>query len=292
MLQQALNRHSQIVIPPETKYFCSFVGHSRDCQRRHLKRVSRDLQIEMRGPTDEVRSLEQVRLYYDELSTKYTARIGRTGAAYFGEKTPEHAGHLERIQRTFPFARILYLYRDGRDVAVSMSRVPWMTSNVYVTFAVWLYYYERMRRALGRNGSCVLCVKYEQLVSAPALVLRQVSSFLGLEYESSMALGCGNSAGIPDREFSWKASALRAISPERVGEWQRCLSDQQIANLERMGGKALRSLGYEVTGSIDCPFDYTFYPRLMCGIAGRLAKMPLDFVVCELVGRPLCRLWN
>ncbi len=28
MVQQALNRHPQVVIPPETKYFFSFYGHS------------------------------------------------------------------------------------------------------------------------------------------------------------------------------------------------------------------------------------------------------------------------
>ena len=43
LLQQALNRHSQIVIPPETKYFFSFLGHTRRCQHRHIDRLNADL---------------------------------------------------------------------------------------------------------------------------------------------------------------------------------------------------------------------------------------------------------
>src|SRR5215831_4421176 len=43
MVQQALNRHSQIVIPPETKFFFSFYGHSLAQQARHVRRLNADL---------------------------------------------------------------------------------------------------------------------------------------------------------------------------------------------------------------------------------------------------------
>ena len=47
---------------------------------------------------------------------------------------------MPRVRRLFPDAKILVLYRDGRDVAQSLTRVPWMSANLYVNFVVWLYY--------------------------------------------------------------------------------------------------------------------------------------------------------
>jgi hypothetical protein len=55
MLQQALNRHSQVVIPPETKFFFSFFGHPRRCQLRHIDRLNADLGINLPKPDRAVR---------------------------------------------------------------------------------------------------------------------------------------------------------------------------------------------------------------------------------------------
>lgn len=49
MLQQAFNRHSQIVIPPETKFFSDFYRRSRH-QRRHWARNQADLQLAQAPP--------------------------------------------------------------------------------------------------------------------------------------------------------------------------------------------------------------------------------------------------
>src|SRR6266852_1380392 len=140
MVQQALNRHSQIVIPPETKFFFSFCGHSRERQLRHLKRLNEDLNISMPAPATRVRSVADGRAFYEAMERQYVARLQKTDAVYFGEKTPEHTSHLPRIREMFPQAKILVLYRDGRDVALSLTRVPCMSPDPYVNFIVWLYY--------------------------------------------------------------------------------------------------------------------------------------------------------
>ena len=41
---------------------------------------------------------------------------------------------LPRIRELYPDARVVVLYRDGRDVASSLTRVPWMSPNLYVNF--------------------------------------------------------------------------------------------------------------------------------------------------------------
>src|SRR5437016_6151356 len=134
MVQQALNRHSQIVIPPETKYFFSFFGHSRGQQRRHVRRLNEDLRINLPTPARRIRSLDEGRDFYEIMARQYVERLQKKSVASFGEKTPEHTGHLLRIRQMFPRAKIIVLSRDGRDVALSLTKVPWMSSNLYVNF--------------------------------------------------------------------------------------------------------------------------------------------------------------
>src|SRR5271168_3759057 len=98
MVQQALNRHSQIVIPPETKVFFSFFGQSRKRQLRHLERLNQDLNIRLPRPKARVDSLAEGRAFYESMARRYLERLEKQDAVYFGEKTPEHTGHLPRIQ--------------------------------------------------------------------------------------------------------------------------------------------------------------------------------------------------
>jgi hypothetical protein len=125
MVQQALNRHSQIVIPPETKLFYCFFGHSRSQQARHVARLNADLGIDLHPPAAAVRSAEEGRSFYERLTRLYVAQRQKRGVAYFGEKSPSNTGYLPQLRQMFPEAKILILYRDGRDVAVSLSRMPW-----------------------------------------------------------------------------------------------------------------------------------------------------------------------
>lgn len=54
MLQQVLNRHSQIAIPPETGFFSDFVGRSRRRQASQVRRINADLKIDLPAPTSRV----------------------------------------------------------------------------------------------------------------------------------------------------------------------------------------------------------------------------------------------
>ena len=68
MLQQALNRHAQIAIPPETKFFSSFLGHSQRCQLRRLARINRDLQINLPAPACTIRKQADARAFFAQNS--------------------------------------------------------------------------------------------------------------------------------------------------------------------------------------------------------------------------------
>jgi hypothetical protein len=287
MVQQALNRHSRVAIPPETKYFFSFFGHPRRRQARHVERLNADLGIRLPTPARRVRSAADGRDYYELMARLYVRRLKKKGVTAFGEKTPEHTGLLPRVRRLFPDAKILVLYRDGRDVAQSLTQVPWMSSNLYVNFVVWLYYQWVVRQE--RQGACpeVHFARYEDIVADPEKQLSAILNFLGLPYEPAVVEGYGNREGVPERELAWKGRALGRISRERVGVFRRELSADQIAVLERLGRAALPELGYELVTGGDRRLSPVFFMSLSYQLSRLAWRLPWRSAVRELFSRLL-----
>ena len=286
MVQQALNRHSRIVIPPETKFFFSFFGHPRRRQARHIQRINADLGIQLATPTRKVCSVAEGRACYEALARQYLARQPKRDVACFGEKTPEHTGLLPRIRELFPSARVLVLYRDGRDVASSLTRVPWLSPNLYVNFLVWLYYSRIVREEMKSASPHVYFARYEAIVADPERELRSILAFLDVPYESAVAEGHGNREGIPEREVAWKGRALQPITTERAGAFRRELTDDQIEILERLGRTALPSLGYPLLTGGKRSLSPALLLSLACHLSHLVSRLPWNSMVKDL----FCRL--
>jgi len=261
LLQQALNRHSQIAIPPETAYL-TFLKCSAKVQREHLQRINADLQIALPMPMGRIWRPEEANGLFWEMARQYLQQANRSEVTHFGEKSPEHQRRLQLLWQTFPDAKVILIYRDGRGVAHSCTKLPWMSPDLYVNFALWLHYYQIQKRVAAAKNPHLLIVKYEDLATNPEQELRKVLTFLDLPFEDAVAHGRGNRDGIAAWEFPWKSSALERINTTRMTTWRRDLSTEQISILESWGGRALRELGYELATNGKGRLPLFFYPRL------------------------------
>ena len=246
MLQQALNRHSAVAIPPETSFFSNVVGRSHRRQRAQLQRINADLQIDLPAPPRPIRNDSQARTLYEQLAGLYLERVAKEDVEYFGEKTPRHLLHLDKIRALFPDAKIILIFRDGRAVTLSLTKTPWGCRDPYFNFVMWLRYVRTQRRLERERPLDFLCVKYEDLVTEPEVQLRKVTEFLGLTFEPTMIESGGAKHGVPEWEREWKARAAEPITSSRIDVWRSELPDRVIAHMERLGGDALRALGYEL----------------------------------------------
>lgn len=261
MLQQALNRHPCIAVPPETAFF-TFLGLSCRHQRKHLQRVNADLLIDLPAPSKKIAESAEGRELYEMMAQQYLGRLGRAGITHFGEKTPEHLRRLGLIKQLFPEAKIILIYRDGRDVACSLKKLPWMSGDLYVNFWLWLHYYQLQTKAVALRDPNLICVKYEELVTNPDQEFRKILEFLALPHDPQVAGGFGNREGVPLWETSWKGQALERVTSRRIGLWRNELSIRQIRVLERWGKNALRGLGYELTTCGEYRLPFWFFPEL------------------------------
>jgi hypothetical protein len=286
MVQQALNRHSRVVIPPETKYFFSFIGHSKKRQVQHVERINADLKINLPRPEKRIDSVAEGRAFYELMARQYVERQGNKDVLCFGEKTPEHTGLVPVIREMFPRARIIVLYRDGRDVASSLSRMPWMSPNLYVNFALWLYYHWVVHKEGLTACPLTYFARYEDIVQNPEKELRGILQFLDIDYEPAVAKGYGNREGVPEREVAWKSRALQRITTDRIGVFQDELTIDQIGMLERMGGDTLLSLGYPLVTTQRTPLS----PGVVLSFAYHLSKLVYRLPSLSVVNELLCRL--
>ena len=62
--------------------------------------------------------------YRAALEAPFLAYAELHGKPRWADKTPYYVGELDQVKRVFPEARIVNLVRDGRDVALSLLRVP------------------------------------------------------------------------------------------------------------------------------------------------------------------------
>jgi hypothetical protein len=193
---------------------------------------------------------------------RYLERLGKPGVTQLGEKTPGHLRCLPEIRALFPDSRIILIYRDGRDVALSLTGVPWMHHDLYVNFAMWLYYYRIHRNLLKQRFENICYVKYEELVAQPERSLRAILDFLDLPFEPQVVLGKGNQEGIVDREHDWKWRALEPITTDRACRWRNDLTPTQVERLERWGRHALLALGYELASGGERRLPVWFFPKL------------------------------
>ena len=86
-------------------------------------------------------------------------------ALYFGDSTPVNMMHADQIHQLMPEARFINVIRDGRDVAVSISKERWGPNDPYEALSWWANRVYRAAVALKRvNPESVLQFRIEDLI--------------------------------------------------------------------------------------------------------------------------------
>jgi hypothetical protein len=175
------------------------------------------------------------------------------GKPFSGEKDPEYVRQLPLVHRLFPEARSVHIIRDGREVA--LSTLEWVTPTRYLgRLGLWadepvavcaLWWRQQVlagRRGRGLVGAdrC-LEVRYEDLVTAPELVMREITSFIDLPFDSATV----NYHDGRTREEAGLTSKQRWLPPTAgLRDWRATLCERDLQLFEALAGGLLDALGY------------------------------------------------
>ena len=250
LLSVMLDRHSGLAITPETAFYDEIAPNlptaDEAATRILLAAWSRlpELGLSVDAVIDRIGPVATRPNLLPALLALYAHARGKPRC---GEKTPQHLRHTASILADFPDAKVICLLRDGRDVALSLSRMPWWRGGLEGAAAHWLETERRTAELEEAEPVRFLGVRYERLVAGPAAVLTEVMAVVGLGFEAGQLDPEHGSELVLARSLAWKGRALRTVDPGRGAAGRRAASADEIAYLDRVLGPALARRGYAPT---------------------------------------------
>jgi Sulfotransferase family len=179
------------------------------------------------------------RLYDSLLQHDYASMVDAIGRAYgvlnghrsWGDKTPHYITDVDVLHLLFPRSKMLYIVRDGRDVALSLLERSWGPATIYTCAQQWQHENEPrpIFSALQSKG-LLHDIRYEDLLAKPHETLAGILSFLGQD----------SSEDVLDE-------LTASIRRTKAREWEREMSPANVELFESVAGETLRRFDYTVT---------------------------------------------
>ncbi len=165
------------------------------------------------------------------------------------EKTPANISYVPRIRETFPEAKLIAIYRDGRDVLVSDKahlRNTYQQQQVFEdSLLTWKQSMELQLEYADRYGIHLL--SYESLLQQGELEVENLLQFLNLQsneemiqdilHRSSFEFTTGRRGGEENPNSFYRKGI--------AGDWKTSLSIEEKDRFKELAGDTLIQLGYE-----------------------------------------------
>jgi len=148
------------------------------------------------------------------------------------DKMPHNFRHVGLVCQMFPYARVIYMRRDPRDVCLSIYSRLFPEAHRYAVDLDWLahFYAENMRLKDHWKATFpdrVLEVVYEDLVEDPVTHTKAIADFCGLEWHP----GCLEFHKNKGTSFTFSELQVRKpLNKEGIGRWRSYAN--QLAPLE------------------------------------------------------------
>lgn len=256
LLRVMLDRHPRLAVPVESHFLIEVLREvplAGELSRRQIERVA-DLIIGHRRfatwRTSEDELLRQLRRVgacdlQRLIDRVYRLEIAASGKPRWGDKTPRYYHCWRALAELFPAAPFVHLVRDGRDVAASLKRLGIHGWTPYGRARYWRSRVREARAALDLLGPrrCLI-VRYEDLVLSTEATLRQVTAFLGEDYDPAMLRFYEDEHRLPAIDGPIHGKLARPPRAEDVARWQREGAWLDTLLFEAMAAKELARMGY------------------------------------------------
>jgi hypothetical protein len=257
MLRLILDRGPDLAIPPESMFLTDFDdvfeagGPAPGEESALMQAVWEHPKValwELEAPPPPVPpGLAPADAYRFVVAAPYAAYAAQHGKPRWADKTPHYVHHIDHLLRVWPRARFVVLVRDGRDVALSLRRMPFGPNNAWAAAQWWARGIRAGRRAAQRHPGAVLTIRYEDIASAPATEIPRICEFFGVTYrEDMLALEKADRRKIVPDQASWFPTIFEGITTGAVGRWRSEMSARDQRIFSALAGEELGALGYDV----------------------------------------------
>jgi hypothetical protein len=153
------------------------------------------------------------------------------------------------INAYLPDAKYIYLYRDGRDVAVSFKKAVVGQKHFYHIAQDWA---KAQRAALKMRAqlddSQFFSISYETLTSCTEQTLQDLCAFLEVAYDPSMLdFHQSDEATSTASSSSLWSNVTKPVMSQNTKKFLKEATEEEIKVFELVAGDVLDQLGYERT---------------------------------------------
>lgn len=174
-----------------------------------------------------------------------TAAIAKK-AKYWCCKSMANVHYAAELEKHSPNLKYIYLYRDGRDVALSFKKAIVGEKHIYHLAKQW-FKDQSACIALDKktNTDRFFSLNYEELIANPAEVIQSLCKFLGIDYSAKMLdfHNSKESQATANAGEMWENLA-KPIIKDNTGKYRKALSVEEISIFECINAQTLTSLGY------------------------------------------------
>lgn len=263
LLRLMINANPEATVTPE----CGFALHLADDFSHRLnydgklykdfaKAVTHSRKFETWGLSerDILRPIEErePKTYTDLCSCIYLAyakKQNKTPLA-LGDKNNYYIEHLDRLTSIFPESKLVFIVRDGRDVACSYREAmrnkttskykPNLPTQIMDIATSWSSACQSIMYHSKKNTRIV---RFEDLISLPLISINGIFDFLDIS-PTNNPLAYLNELDEPEEFMAWKNRVARAPDLSRIGRYTRELTSEEIAIFEQESRAELELFNY------------------------------------------------
>jgi hypothetical protein len=181
------------------------------------------------------------------LGALHDAYAAREKKQFWACKENNLFDHAFRILDVYGEAKVIYLVRDGRDVACSIKKVPTHDQHAYFIAKEWR---EEQLKCISvwqdtQDGGRGRLLRYEELIADPEREVRALCEFLGLSFDPHMLEFHEDRESKEDAQKTgfWK-NLDKPVMQDNSAKFLRELQPGEIEVFESVAGDLLELLGY------------------------------------------------
>lgn len=180
-------------------------------------------------------------------SAVYDIYTESQGAKTWCCKSLANIKYVNEIESFFDHPKYIYLYRDGRDVALSFQKAVVGEKHIYNIASEWTDTQNKALELQKLIGDKYFhCVSYEQLTQQPEKTAKALCAFLNTDYVPEMldfhktdeAKNAASSSAL------W-GNVTSPIISDNSKKYKKEMPENDIKIFESVAGEVLDQLGYE-----------------------------------------------
>jgi hypothetical protein len=258
LLRVLLNNHNDLCAPLSPHLLNTFreVVPYYGCVPEHMNNLLADMESVVNHPFTDWK-LDLPEDSADRLKNQtfmgaydfiYREKAKQSGKNNYVSKDNDVFNHADLIFGFYENPKIIYLYRDVRDQAVSWMKTPTSMLTPKEVAQRWVKEQQECIKVCNENKAHCYSISYEKLTADTENIMKSVIDFIGLDWDENCAQTKKNGAPEAERNTFWK-NLNQPVMSDNSKKFLKEFDNKTIKIIEAESKKILDYLGYDLVSN-------------------------------------------